>query len=294
MNIIYDTDMAADVDDVGALALLHTLADLGEAEILAAMVSSRNEHVVPCLNAINTYYGRPDIPIGSVNDGVKAESRYTKAVADSFPHVIQSGSDVPDAARLYRKILADQPDGSVVIVSVGFLTNLKNLLQTEPDEYSDLGGVDLVREKVKLWVCMGGHFPEGKEYNIHTDAAASIIAVRDWPTPVVFSGYEIGHKIMTGKRLEGTPESNPVRAAYYHFNGLSNRESWDHSAVLYAVRGLRDYWDIGTGGYLHINQDGSNEWRTTTETQHSYLIEKMDPAELAKIIEDLMLKPPKG
>lgn len=294
VNIIYDTDMASDVDDVGALALLHALADLGEAEILAAIVSSQNEYVVPCLNAINTYYGRPDIPIGSVKNGVETESRYTKAVAESFPHTIQSSSDVPDAAKLYRKILANQPDGSVVIVSVGFLTNLSNLLHTEPDGYSNLGGIDLVMKKVKVWVCMGGHFPRGREYNIHTDAAASVIAVENWPTPIVFSGFEIGKKIMTGERLKGTPESNPVRTAYFHFNGLNNRESWDHTAVLYAVRGLRDYWDIGTGGYLHVNQDGSNEWRTTEEVQHSYLIEKMAPADLARIIEDLMLKPPEG
>jgi len=294
VNIIYDTDMASDVDDVGTLALLHALADLGEAEILAAMVSSQNEYVVPCLNAINTYYGRPDIPIGSVKDGVEAESRYTKAVAESYPHTIQSSSDVPDAAELYRKILANQPDGSVVIVSVGFLTNLSNLLHTEPDRYSNLDGIDLVMKKVKVWVCMGGHFPQGREYNIHTDAAASLIAVENWPTPIVFSGYEIGKKIMTGERLKGTPESNPVRTAYFHFNGLSNRESWDQTAALYAVRGLRDYWDVGTGGHLYINQDGSNEWRTTEEAQHSYLIEKMAPADLEKIIEDLMLKPPKG
>ena len=63
-RIIFDTDMAGDVDDVGALAILHAMADQGEAEILAVGISSRNEDVGPCVDAINTWYGRPDIPIG--------------------------------------------------------------------------------------------------------------------------------------------------------------------------------------------------------------------------------------
>ena len=60
VKVVFDTDMAADVDDVGALALLHALADLGEARILAVGISSRNEEAGPCLDAINTWYGRPD------------------------------------------------------------------------------------------------------------------------------------------------------------------------------------------------------------------------------------------
>src|SRR4029453_16567622 len=65
-RVVVDTDLAADVDDVGALAVLHPLARPGEAEILAAMVSSRNRHSVACLSALNTWYGRRDIPIGVV------------------------------------------------------------------------------------------------------------------------------------------------------------------------------------------------------------------------------------
>ena len=62
VKVIFDTDMAGDVDDVGALAILHAMADLGEAEILAVGISSRNEDVGPVVDAINTWYGRPDIP----------------------------------------------------------------------------------------------------------------------------------------------------------------------------------------------------------------------------------------
>ncbi|MFH1744531.1 MAG: nucleoside hydrolase [bacterium] len=293
VKIIYDTDMASDVDDVGALALLNALADLGETEILGAMVSAINRYTAPCLDAINTYYSRPDIPIGCVKgEGIQAESRYARFVAQKHPHDIEAGQDIPDAALLYRSILANQPKNSVVIVTVGFTTNLKNLLNTQPDEFSPLGGLDLVREKVKQWVCMGGEFPQGREYNLWNDADASIQAIGNWPTPIVFSGFEIGKRVMTGKRMSETPEDNPARTAYRYYNNLSNRESWDHTAVLYAVRGLRDYWDIQTGGANVIHEDGSNEWVSTTDKGHAYLIEKMPPAELAAIIEELMIKAP--
>jgi inosine-uridine nucleoside N-ribohydrolase len=310
VKVIFDTDMASDVDDVGALAMLHALADLGEAEILAVGISSRNEDVGPCLDAINTWYGRPDIPIGyqrgiqvgyPADTGEGMESKYARTVGQAFPRDLARSSDAPDAALLYRRILAAQPDGSVVLVSVGFLSNLRSLLDTPADSVSSLTGEELVRRKVRLWVCMGGKFPDGQfangdgEYNLRIDTVASQRALSDWPTPVVFSGFEIGTKVMTGRGLRALGEPNPVRAAYLHFNGLENRESWDQTAVLYAVRGAAGYWTESEPGLslMHVRgRSGYNEWIPTARKSHRYLIEKMAPAEVARIIEDLMMRPP--
>jgi inosine-uridine nucleoside N-ribohydrolase len=310
VKVIFDTDMASDVDDVGALAILHALADLGEAEILAVGISSRNEDVGPCLDAINTWYGRPDIPIGyqrgiqvgyPTDSGEPTESKYAAAVGKAFPHDLAKSSDAPEAALLYRKVLAAQADGSVVIVSVGFLTNLRSLLDTPADSVSPLTGEELVRRKVRLWVCMGGKFPDGRfsngdgEYNLRVDTEASVRALSDWPTPVVFSGFEIGTRVMTGKRLGAAPEASPVRAAYLHFNGLNSRESWDQTAVLYAVRGAAAYWTESETGLclMHVHgRSGYNEWLPTPRKSHRYLIEKMAPAEVGRVIEDLMTRPP--
>jgi len=50
------------------------------------------------------------------------------------------------------------------------MTNIANLLQSKPDKYSDLNGVELVNKKVKRWVCMAGIFPEGgDECNASSD-----------------------------------------------------------------------------------------------------------------------------
>jgi hypothetical protein len=246
-KIILDVDLSEDVDDAGALAVLHALANRGEAQILGILVSSRNEWVVPCADAINTWYGRSDLPIGyqrglqygyrnTKDPERETVSKYAEAVAKAFPHDLARSSDAPDAALLCRKLLSTQPDQSVTIVSVGFLTNLRDLLDSRPDEFSKLDGEALVKQKVKQWVCMGGIFPSGRfpdgqgEYNLMWDTAASVRAVNDWPTPVIFSGFAIGAAIKVGARLRETPEENPVRACYQLYNGLNNREAWDLTA----------------------------------------------------------------
>ena len=55
-----------------------------------------------------------------------------------YPHDLNIGEPVPSAVNLLREILAVQPDNSVVIVQVGFSTNLAELLQTDRDDYSSL------------------------------------------------------------------------------------------------------------------------------------------------------------
>src|SRR5690606_28333393 len=64
--IILDTDLGPDSDDAGALAMLHTLESMGEARTLAVLCSTRNPWCAPAADAINTYYGRPDVPIGTL------------------------------------------------------------------------------------------------------------------------------------------------------------------------------------------------------------------------------------
>jgi inosine-uridine nucleoside N-ribohydrolase len=309
VKIIFDTDMAEDVDDVGALSILHALADAGEAEILACMISAPHEYVGPCIDVINTYYGRPNIPIGNVygfkrsypnDNGQKIPSNYAQKMAETFPHNLQKSSDAPNATTLYRKILAEQPDQSVKIVTVGFLTNLKNLLNSNPDEWSPLNGEQLVKQKVLEWVCMGATFPNrGREYNVMMDTEASIRAINDWPTPVVFSGFEIGVKIFTANALKSKPKTCPSRMGYeWYWNGKENinRESWDLTTVLYAVRGTNNYWTLSEPGKCIMHATigyGENEWIPYAKGNHRYLIEKMPSAEVGKVIDELLCRDPK-
>ena len=295
--IIFDTDIGTDVDDAGALAILHIMADRGEVKILATMSANQNRWSAPAIDVINTYYGRKDMPIGSSKTDPSPEKWYHDSVPD-YPHDLTTGEDAPDAVALYRKILAAQPDHSVTIVVVGWLTNMAELLDSKPDRYSPLNGKKLVKAKVKELVSMGGVWPNSPkregEYNFHMDGAAAHKVISEWPGRIMFTG--LGRDVMTGARLvtEG-PKDNPVRAFYRNFfnsNKVSQRSSWDLIAVLYAVRGLSDYFDEVTTGKSVSQEDGSNQWVPGKPSNHAYLAYKMPQSELAKVIEDLLLTPP--
>lgn len=299
IRLIFDTDIQGDADDVGTVAVLHALADSGEAEILAMGISSRNPWSPLCLSALNTYFGRGNIPLGVLKGpGSSKRSKYAQQIAEEFPRNLKSLDDAPDAAVLYRRVLAAQEDDSVVVVSVGFLSNLRNLLMTKPDNVSSLDGRALVAKKVKAWVCMGGQFPRGREAcNLRRDSPAAAYAIKHWPTPIVFSGGELGVRIQTGAGLKRLPTDSPVRRAYELYNGLTNRASWDQTAVLYAVRGLEgglsDVWKLHSKGSIHYDEKTAYvQWRDQPQRDHAYLVEKMPPEQVARMIETLMLHLP--
>lgn len=80
VSLIFDTDMAPDYDDVGALAVLHALADSGEARILATVSSNRLETTVPCIDVINTYFGREKIPLGAPKGEAVSQDTWHKGL----------------------------------------------------------------------------------------------------------------------------------------------------------------------------------------------------------------------
>lgn len=303
VKIIFDTDMESDVDDVGALAMLHGLADNGEAEILGTMVCSLNPWSVPTVDALNTYFKRPDIPIGAVKTlGVYRNSKYAKIISEEYPQDIGLGEEAPDATTLYREILASQPDQSVVIVTVGYLTNLSYLLKSDPDKFSPLDGVDLVRQKVKHLVCMGGRYPyqqdPAKWGNFKPDPGAIQHVAHDWPTLITFTGGgDFANLIQTGKKtFNFEPTSNPVSRAYEIF--LKGWRDWHHSAdliaVYVAVRGWEEFFQLHTQGYNHIFEDGTLMWRLhPDDPRHQYvddLKENVNPDHVAKVFDNLMMQ----
>lgn len=300
VSLIFDSDMGPDYDDVGALAMLHALADKGEVDILATIASTRHENVVAALNIINTYFNRPEIPIG-VPKNTGRELRDWQFWSDSliqrYPHSIRHNEQVQGSVALYRKILSGEKDESVTIVTVGFLTNIEGLLKSGPDEHSPLSGKELVRKKVKMMVSMAGKFPEGMEFNIEEDAQAGVYVFENWDKPLIFSGFEIGEKILTGLPLikNQSIRRSPIKDVYSISIPMAEedsqgRMSWDQTAVLVAVRGTQPYYDLKQGRIV-LNKDGYNTW-DENGIGHKHLVEKMDPKKVEKIINDLMMHLP--
>lgn len=302
VSIIFDTDIAPDYDDVGATALLHAFADMGEVKILATISSNAFETTVPTLSVLNTYFNRPAIPIGITKKALPnkdCSQQWAQAIIAKYPHALQSNDGAMDAVKLYRKILSSQPDKSVTVVSVGFFTNLAALLNSTADEYSSLSGKALVTKKIKQLVSMAGRIDKdgksGYEFNVMIDAAASQKVFADWPAPFIISGFEIGEKILTGIRLihNGSIQNSPVKDAFEialsKDKNTTGRNSWDETAVLVAVRGIEPYFSYHTLNF-EIKDDGKNV--IIPGKKFKYLAFKQTPEEIGKLIEDLMMHQP--
>lgn len=300
VRIIFDTDLGPDYDDVGALAFLHAMADSGRAEILATVSSNKNELVAPSVNVINSYFGRSEVPIGAPKtEGVNLGSsqHWADSIIERYPHTVKSTSEVDDAVNVYRKILSTQPDRSVTIITVGFLTNLNNLLKSKPDNISLLTGSELVTRKVKRLVSMAGWFPAGKEFNVFMDSTASQYVCDNWPGEIIFTGFEIGSKIHTGLNLIGSDIINsPVKDVFRISIPLSpedkeGRMSWDETAVLIGVYGTDSFFDTIRGKII-VNADGSNTWENDPDGKHFYVIQKMPVPQISAFIEERIMHVP--
>jgi len=300
VKIIFDTDLGPDYDDVGALAFLHAMADSGKVDILATVSSNKNDLVAPSINVINTYFGRGELPVGAPKtDGVNLGSsqHWADSIVDRYPHSIKSTSEVADAVQIYRKTLSAQADKSVIIVTVGFLTNLNNLLKSKPDNFSPLEGKDLVIKKVKRLVSMAGRFPEGREFNIFMDSSASKYVYENWPGEIIFTGFEIGSEIHTGLKLINSDIKNsPVKDVFRISIPLSaedknGRMSWDETAVLIGVYGTERFFDT-VRGKIVVRTDGSNTWENNSEGKQFYVKQKMPIPLISAFIEERMMHQP--
>jgi pyrimidine-specific ribonucleoside hydrolase len=146
-------------------------------------------------------------------------------VAHKFPNDLQDGARAPGAPRLYRQVLRRQPDHTVTVVSIRFLTNLRNLLGRRQ-------GRRLARDKIRRLVVMGGTYPAGAEYNFQQAPRAAARVTPSWPGRVVYTGLEPGLHTLTQPSADG----GPLERAYQL--GLAEggaRSSWDQTAVLYAA-----------------------------------------------------------
>ncbi|MEP6466689.1 MAG: nucleoside hydrolase [Parafilimonas sp.] len=301
-SVIFDSDMGPDYDDVGAITLLHAFADEGKANILATIASTNYNNVAAVFSVLNTYFKMPNIPIG-VPKGEALDLRdwqhWTDSIVQHYPHAINSNKDVPDAVSLYRRILSIQPDNSVTIITVGFLTNLKNLLLSKADMFSPLTGDQLVKQKVKQMVSMAGKFPAGSEFNINRDFNAAKFVYENWPTPVLFSGFEIGEKIKCGLPLihNNAITNSPVKDVFticisQAAEDSAGRKSWDETAVLTGVLGYDKWFDVKRGNIVINDKDGSNTWNDNANGTQAYLVEKVAPDVLQKLIDELIMHQP--
>lgn len=288
VSLLFDTDMGNDIDDALALAVIHALESRGEAKLLAVTLTKDNKDAAPYIDLVNHFYHRPHIPIGIVHDGKTPKDAPMIAVPvanPAYPRRLKNYKDAPEAVLLIEETLRKQPDHSVTIVQVGFFTNLARLLERP-------GGKELVARKVKLLALMAGAFPRGKkEYNVYIDLPAAKKVFAEWPTPVVTSGFEIGDVIrFPAVSIENDfryVAHHPVAEAYRNYMKMPyDRQTWDLTAVLYAVRPDRGYFGLSENGTITTDSEGVTTHTADPAGRQRYLT--VTPEQRTRVLEALV------
>ncbi len=304
VRLIFDTDIGNDVDDVLALGMIHSLQAKKACRLLGVTITKDSDLAGPFVDAINTFYLRGETPIGVVRPGKTPEpGKFLPMAAEKvngsfrYPHDLISNKDAVEAVTLLRKLLAVQPDGSVSIAQVGFSTNLARLLDSKPDDVSALTGRALVQAKVKLLSVMAGAFQtiDGNahycEYNVVQDIVNCRRLAEEWPTPVVWSGFEIGialpYPAESIDKDYGYVADHPVAESYRRYvPPPQDRPTWDLTSVLYAVYPDRNYFDLSPAGRIVVEDDGFTKFEPATEGRHRYL--KLSDQQRPRVLEALV------
>jgi hypothetical protein len=306
--------MGSDCDDAGALALLHRYADLGKANIIGCIYSSgKIPYGAGVIEAINIYYGRPDIPVGAnrkndVGDPVdKMGAEKLARNSALYQNKIIHNNDAEEQTNLNRRLLANQEDNSIIYVTIGHTQGLHDLLVSKPDEISPLSGYDLIKRKVKRWIALGGlnaNNNDGnyvKDWNFFFNGTAEYTKylIYHFPKPIYF--INAGTDIMTGKSLKSTVPGNIVRTAYeywlwkYEQKTLGDqRPSWDLVTVYFAVEGLGRYLKEEKDGWLEFDVEKGCRWiQRENKKNHHYIIQRKGIQEqFANYLNEMISKPP--
>lgn len=337
VKVIFDTDMYGDIDDALALAMLHALESRGEIELLAVTISTETKWAARYVDLINTFYGREEIPIGMVSGGVSAQAlkkskygdylpspngiNYTQYLSSLtreggvpvYPHDSLDITDCEDSVALLRRVLDDQPDRSVVIIGVGYLTNLARLLDSKSDRASSFDGRALIEQKVRFLSIMAGNFAGteldgGKrssglpEFNLEMDVPAAQKVFQQWPTPIVVSGSEVGSRMLFPQsaidRYFSYVDRHPVAETYKYAASFYRKFSkkpgsphdhatFDLTSVLYAARPEGAYFTQSGAGTVAVLAGGRSEFVPDNEGNHWLLV--LPDAQKARTLEAMTM-----
>ncbi len=286
--VIFDTDMGNDIDDALALCMLHSLQSMGKVDLLAVTVNKDNPYAPVYCDIINTFYGHTNIPVGFVKDsGITpdngpfaakvaklrdADGRYT------FARRGENGDDFPNATYLLRELLAKAEDNSVVMIVVGFSTNMIRLLNTPADAISPLTGTELFAKKVKFVSIMAGDFSEKPrpEYNVKEDVTSAREFYRDCPVKMVFLPWAVGRQVeYPWSSIENDfkwARIHPVAEGfkYYRHGKIHDRPVWDLMSILVAAYEPTEFYTLSKPGTVAVyDRDGRTKFTESADGKHT-------------------------
>ena len=318
VKIVFDTDIGGDIDDAFALALIHVFADRGACELLGVTRTNSNPAAAKFVAALNAQYGRPNVPVG-ISEGCRTHDSYPTNTIEqkkddgSLAYPVPKGFAAQDAVKLLRKILANAKDREVVIVQVGSCANLAALLDAPGDEISPATGRELAAQKVRLVSVMGGAFaldPDAAAYEKHAEwnivsaVPAAQKFAKEWPTEIVFSGYEVGDRIrMSPVNLKNdyVGRSRILHDAFGYWTAKNTKEGFDHrrptwdlTSVLFVLRPEADrgYFTLSPPGDVAFDDEGRTIFTPDPNgTRRCFLQTEIERARTAEAFVNLCSQP---
>ncbi|MFD1629280.1 nucleoside hydrolase [Pseudopedobacter beijingensis] len=285
VKIIFDTDMGNDIDDGLALDMLYKYVEDGKVDLLAITSNKKESGSTEYLDIMNNFYGFPNVPIGKITDGPDSKKgdhfAFNVSQDKSYKRSIKDYDKIPESVDLLRKTLQKHKNNSVVIVAVGFSSNLSRLLDSKPDDISPLTGKELIAKKVKYLCMMAGDFrPERKhsEYNVRLDKQSAQNVFKNWPTKIVTSPFEVGLDIKyPGSSISKDftyVKKHPLVKGYEAFAKMPyDRQTWDLTSVLYAVEGDGNgkYFSLSSAGNIEVQEDSKTVYEPSAKGNRYYL-----------------------
>jgi len=286
-NVILDTDLGSDVDDVGAVALANIFHNQKRINLLAVTHTTSGQYGPIICESINEYYGNSDIEVGVYKGPcfMKDElpDSYPEATFRAFPHKHDDPSQLPDSIEILRKKLSENEH--VTLIFIGQLLNLANLMKSKADKYSNMSGEELINKKVDAVYIMGGKFPsitglpidDLPEYNLLTAIDSSLYAIKRLKVKTVFIDGSLGLAVNTGARIsEKYKDEHIVSYAYRRYiyrNQDNSRASWDPITV---YRGCIDddlFIDVGPG---FVNLDEQAKTSFVKDEKGNFFVTKLN------------------
>lgn len=251
--ILIDTDFSSDVDDVLAVSVACYFADKGTVDLGGVALSCSSTNAAYAMSSLLTAHGYSNVPIASPGlNGVVIGSRYHQSML-SYPH---STNIISGTVQYYRKILSEA-DSKVNIITLGQLINLSDLLNSQPDGYSNLTGAELVAEKVNCVYAVAGKSNGKLENNIwyggedyggnkyYGNSGVSLAAINvanNWPTIIVWMEADIVGDFTVGEVIN--------KRGDILYNALQDYgQNWSYSFDPFGV--TIACWDLEEA--LHVN-----------------------------------------
>lgn len=291
-KFILGTDWWDDCDDAVAIRLLTRAHKAKEINLLGIIINACMEHSVTSLEGFLNSDEVYDIPIAIDLDATDfgGNPSYQKRLS-LFAQKYYSNADAEDPLKLYRKILANT-DSQIELIEIGYPQVLTALLQSKPDDISELDGVELLKNKVsKIWMMAGKWDKKPNKENNFARNERSRVAANIFcdicPVPITFLGWEVGASVITGGNLD---KNDPLYLLLCDHGSSDGRSSWDPMLCLLALIG-----DEEKAGYSVVRGKGSVD-ATTGENcfvsnpngLHAYVVKEKEDSYYADAINKLI------